>query len=389
MQPVSEQSDNIKSAKYISWIFILSIISIALSGQIDYWMPEYAHMDQLYYRNMAIAAPELNFNIIQPFVYRILAPWFAGIIPINLELSFYFINMFALLGMALLMYKFLVEFNLQQRTAFALTACFVFNRYFFQFFAWDYFQIVDTLSMIIIIYSFFLIKHKDWRTLSLVLIAGVLIKETVLIMIPTALAYLYWNNSNKKDYIRLAIASFSPLTIFILLRIFIQPAGGEDIITQFTTGIPRFFSFEGLVKKFIVAFTPFGLIPFFFHKTLKEFINENKFVVVYFGLVVFVSAFGDFERLMAPFAPFYLLFIGRIIQKFLNEEKNKDELRKFLLYMMGFSFFASFHHIWGVIQLPGRNSTIILTIAFLAVMLAHFLHLKNRSLRFLNFGPRK
>lgn len=389
MQPITETTHNIKSAKYISWIFILSIISIGLSGQITYWMPEYAHMDQLYYRNMAIAAPDLNFNIIQPFVYRVLAPWFAGILPINLEISFYFINMFALLGLALLMYKFLVEFNLQLRTAFALTACFVFNRYFFQFFAWDYFQIVDTLSLIIMIYSFFLIKYKNWLTLGFLLIVGVLIKETVLIIIPTAFAYLYWNDSDKKDYLRLAAASFWPLLVFILLRILIIPAGGEDIITQFTTGIPRFFSPEALLKKFIIAFTPFGLIPFFFYNTLKEFVQKNKYVVVYFVLVLFVSAFGDFERLMAPFAPFYLLFIGEIIQKFLKEEENKDELRKFLLYMMAFSFAASFHHIWGVIQLPGRNSTIILTVAALAVMLAHFLDLKYEALKFLKFWSKK
>jgi hypothetical protein len=385
MQPVTEQTDNIKSAKYISWIIALSIISIGLSGQIAYWMPEFSNMDQLHYRNMALAAPELNFDTIQPFVYRILAPWLAGIIPINLELSFYFINLFALIGLALLMYKFLVEFKLEQRTAFALTSCFVFNRYFFQFLAWDYFQIVDSLSLIIIIYSFFLIKSKNWLALSFFLIIGVLIKETVLIIIPTAYAYLYWNKSSRNDYIQLTMASFSSIIVFILPRVLIHPAGGEDIITQLTTGIPRFFTFEAIIKKFIIAFTPFGLVPFFFNKTLKEFILRYKYVVVYFGLVVFVSAFGDFERLMAPFAPFYLLFLGEVIQKFLKEKDNKAGLKTFLLYMMAISFVASLHHIWGLFPLPGRNSTLVLTIAALGVMLAHFLDLKYPSLKFLKF----
>lgn len=385
MQPITEQTDNIKSAKFISWIFLLSIFSIGISGQIEYWMPEYSNMDQIHYRNMAIAAPELNFDIIQPFVYRILAPWVAGVIPINLELSFYFLNLLALLGLPLLIYKFLVEFNLEHRVAFALTACFVFNRYFFQFFAWDYFQIVDTLSLIIIIYSFLLIKSKKWLNLSLILILGVLIKETVLIIIPTAFAYLYWKNYEKNDYKSLTLVSAISISVFIFLRVLIHPTGGEDIFTQFTSGISRFFTFEAFIKKFIVAFTPFGLIPFFFHKTLLEFIKKHKYVPVYFILVVFVSAFGDFERLMAPFAPFYLLFIGEIIQKFLNEKENKDDLKTFLLYMMAISFIASFHHIWGLFPLPGRNITIILTLTALVVMLAHFLDLKFKSLRFLKF----
>lgn len=389
MQPVTEQTENIKSVKYISWIFILSIISIGLSGQIEYWMPEYSHMDQLYYRNMALAAPDLNFKIIQPFVYRILAPWFAGVIPINMELSFYFINLFALLGLALLIYKFLVEFNLEHRTAFALTACFVFNRYFFQFFAWDYFQIVDTLSLIIILYSFFMLKYRHWLTLSLLLIVGVMIKETVLIIIPTAFAYEYWSNAEKKDYKKILLASSGAIIVFILLRIFIKPAGGEDLYTQFTTGIPAFFSFESVIKKLIIAFTPFGLIPFFFHKTLREFILRYKYVTVYFGLVLFVSAFGDFERLMAPFAPFYFLFIGEVIQKFLKEQKNKTELKKFLLFMMGVSLAASFYHLWGAFPLPGRNATILLTLVTLGIMLAHFLKLKFIFLNFLEFRAKK
>jgi len=338
---------------------------------------------------MAISSPELNFEIVQPFVYRILAPWVAGVIPINLELSFYFLNMFALLGLALLMYKFMIKFGLESRVSFALTACFVFNRYFFQFLAWDYFQIVDTLSLIIIIYSFLLVKSKKWLTLSLILIVGVLIKETVLIIIPTAFAYLYWKDSEKSDYNNLAIVSSNSIIVFILLRVLIQPGGGEDIITQFTTGISRFFTFEAFTKKFIVAFTPFGLIPFFFHKTLFEFIKKHKYVLVYFGLVLFVSAFGDFERLMAPFAPFYLLFIGEIIQKFLNEKENKDELKTFLLYMMAISYLASFHHIWGLFPLPGKNITLVLTIAALTIMLAHFLDLKYESLRVLKFWSKE
>lgn len=385
MQPNTEQTDNIKSAKYISWIVILSIFSIGLSGQIEYWMPEYSNMDQVYYRNMANSAPDLNFAIIQPFVYRILAPWVAGVIPINLEISFYFLNMFSLIGLALLIYKFLVTFNLENRVAFALTACFVFNRYFFQFLAWNYFQIVDTLSLIIIVYSFLLINSKKWLRLSLILIIGVLIKETVLIIIPTAFAYLYWKDYEKKDYMKLTMVSLIPIIVFIFLRILMQPVGGENIVTQLTTGITRFFTFEAFIKKFIIAFTPFGLIPFFFHKTLLEYIKKHKYVLVYFSLVLFVSAFGDFERLMAPLAPFYLLFIGEIIQKFLNEKENKDDLKTFLLYMMAISFIASFYHIWGLLPLPGENITLVLTLAALGVMLAHFLDLKYESLRILKF----
>jgi len=88
---------------------------------------------------------------------------------------------------------------------------------------------------------------------------------------------------------------------------------------------------------------------------------------------------------MAPLAPFYLLFLGVIIQKFLNEKENKDDLRMFLLYMMAISFMASFHHIWGLVPLPGKNITFVLTLAALGVMLAHFLDLKFASIRMLKF----
>ena len=92
---------------------------------------------------------------------------------------------------------------------------------------------------------------------------------------------------------------------------------------------------------------------------------------------------------MAPFAPFYLLFIGEVIQKFLKEKENKTELKKFLLYMMAISFVGSLYHIWGLFPLPGRNTTIVFTIAVLGVMLAHFLDLKFTFQNSIKFWVRK
>ena len=62
-------------------ILIVGAIALFLFGSIEYNAFRFSNFDLKHYRAMADVAPFLNTDIPQPFVYRILGPWLAGLFP--------------------------------------------------------------------------------------------------------------------------------------------------------------------------------------------------------------------------------------------------------------------------------------------------------------------
>lgn len=379
---VSRNDPNtVKYAKYLSWIFLITILSIFLSGRIEFWMPDYSHMDMVKYKTMSEASPGLSSETIQPFSYRILAPWIAGLLPFKTELSFYLLTVIALLYITYLFFNFLIQHDLEYRIAFGLTACFVFNRYFFQFFAWNYFHLTDLLSLITIMLFLLSLFNKRWITLLIVSVIGILTKETILLLIPIGYLYLIFSKATSKNFGLFTIVSFLMVAVFIILRLLIKTAGGEDLFTQFFTGLSYYFNFESVGKKFIAAFIPFGLVPFIFFKETRMFFKKyGHYMFLLIGVFI-ASFFGEAERLMLPFAPVYFVLIGFIIQQYLTESVNKRLLRKFLIYLMILSFLSSYYHLWGLFKLPSSIISTLTTFLLSIVTAYYFWRLKSLKIK--------
>jgi len=368
--------------KHIILLIIATAVSILLSGLIEYWLPEYSNMDFNYYREMAEAAPLLNTNVMQPFVYRILAPWLAGILPFNLDVNFYLLNSISLIVLAILFFEFLLKNKITPTVGLIVTIGFIFNKYFFQYLSWDYFHLTDTISLILILLSLkYLIKRK-WFKLGLVFFIGALTKEILVLMIPTGYVYLWMKKRSKKRILKFTLSAIAFIVPFVIIRLLIQPNGGEDLFTQFSTGISRFFTPEAFIKKLIIAFTPFGLIPLLFWKDIVEFFRDRIYLLVYFALVFITTIFGDFERLMTPAAPVFYLFISYIINNYLKT----DTFGKVFYYVfVSLVFLSSFYHLWGVVRLPGSDASIISTIVFSLLMAILFLRLKYQKSYLIKF----
>lgn len=373
-----------KNKKYIVFLIAAAIVSILLSGRIEYWMPENVHMDMTKYRMMAEASPSLNTDVIQPYIYRIFGPWLAGVLPIHLDISFYILNVLSLLLMSISFYELIKVFGIKQRTAFALTFALIFNRYFFQFLAWDYFHLSDSLSYGLLFFSLLLLTKQKWMWIALLSIIGVMTREVALLVVPVGYAYLYQMKFGRKKYIQFTMAVLPACVVFVLLRIVIVASGGDDLITKFfEEGGAYFFTPAAIGKKFFIAFTPFALVPVLFYKELLVFIKTNLALSVLFLSTVFATLFGlDYERLMTTAAPAYFIFLGFIIDKYLSEEKETNSKRKFLLWVMLFAFLSSFYHLWGILQLQNSNITLISTLTVIIITGFHFLSMKYDRLRF-------
>ncbi len=371
---------NDNSKRYYLTLLIITIIAIFWAGKIEINVFENGNMDLYKYRDMALASPALNFNIPHPYVYRIFAPWLAGIIPLSINLSFYILNFIFLLALSFAFYKFIVFHKTDEKIALLVTLAFVFNRYFFQFLAYDYFQLSDTLSYFLLLVSFLLLANKQWHLFGLVLIIGVLTREIALIIIPVGYVYLFEKKFNKNDYLYLSDYSVIAILVFILVRLLIPQGNGGTYFTQFNYGISHFFEIPALSKRFLIPLTPFLVIPFIFFKDLVDFFKDKIYLLVYFLLVIISTLFGnDYERLMAPAAPVFFLFLAVIIKKYLCE-KDSGSLRKISMGLIILSIIvSSFYHLWGIFKLPNREVTMQVTLLTDFIIFALFMVLKYKD----------
>ncbi len=360
-------------AKHIVILSLVAILSILLSGSIDYQNSSYSNMDFNKYISMAEASPEIETNIIRPFVYRIAMPWLVGILPFSIPTSFLILNSISLFLLSTVFYLFLLEYKTDENLALVITIIFQFNRYFFQFLGWNYFQVSDTLSLTLLFYSFLLLRNKNFIGLFFIMVFGVLVKEYMLIFIPAGFALLIEKGVNKKKLFFFSIISIVSVLTFWGIRMVIPTEGGESLFIQYTTQLLYYSKPTLLIKRFIIPFSPFGLIPFLFYKDMFIFFQREKHLFIYFLTVVALSFFGESERLMAPLTPVYFLFIAELIKKYLV--KNLEEVLKsrLIISILILAFLTSFYHLWGLIKLPNEYYSIISTIISTLIVTLIFL----------------
>ncbi|MDA3861836.1 MAG: hypothetical protein PF445_11500, partial [Melioribacteraceae bacterium] len=246
---------------HILILLISTIICILLSGFIDFHNTAYSNMDMNKYIAMAEASTGINTDIIKPFVYRIAAPWVAGLLPFSIPTNFFILNSISLFLLGLAFYSFLLEYKTDEKLALVFTIIFQLNRYLFQFLGWNYFQLSDTLSLTFLFYSFILLRNRKFMTLFLVSILGVLIKEYMLMLIPAGFIFLYETGFKRRDAFYFSVISSTMLLIFVGLRQLIATeGGGESLLLQYSTQIVYYSKPIYLAKRFIGTFSPFGLL---------------------------------------------------------------------------------------------------------------------------------
>jgi len=350
--------------KHIFVIIAVSIFVLLLTGQIEYQLTQYKDSDLTKYIAMAKSSPELNLNIIRPFVYRILAPWFVGLMPFSIPANFFLLNVIFLVVLSLVFYFTLLEFKLSPNVALTLTIAFQMNRYFFQFLSWNYFQLCDTVALTVLFASFIFIKRKNWIALFFILPISILVKEYALIILPAGLFYFLIQQKEKKEFITFLFLSFATVAVYSLIRILLEANQGVDLLTQYTTKEFYYSRPMLFLKKYIASFTPFGLLPIIFYKELIQFFKKNSFLFVYTVTIIIISYFGEAERMMAPLAVVYFLFIGNLIEGRFTLSRNDFLSNKIFIVIIMISFLSSFYHLWGIIQLPNKYWSIISTILF-------------------------
>ncbi len=140
-----------------------------------------------------------------------------------------------------------------------------------------------------------------WNLFGIVLCLGAAAKETCLLMISTALVYLYERGELSRQWQTVTESIVPGLFVFLTLRFVITPAGGPGLLESFLTHSTKAFSISTPLHLVINPFLPFVFLPFIFIKTTVSFFVQRKHLLA-FGFMVLLSAlFGaNNERVMAP-----------------------------------------------------------------------------------------
>ena len=334
---------------------------VVLYGQIDYRVEPYAHWDLAAYRQIASASPGIATAICQPFAFRLFGPYLVGLLPLPDPLGFYVLAVFSSTGLVILFYQFLCYSGLCSSVATLSVTLFIFNKQWFGFTIWNYFQINDVLSLILIIILFWSMMRDHWALFAITLLLGSLTRETSLLMVPVALVYLLEKKRFATSWKKAVAACIPGLLAFLLLRILIPTECGQDFLVALRTYSQKLLSIEDLLRLLVNSSLPFTFIPVVFHETTLQFFRDRRYAILFVVLVFLSALFGsNDERLMAPaFIVFYAL-VGAAVQEL-------DSRRQLGTVLISCGFLSSLHHACARYPLPNIAWTYLFSVGALLI----------------------
>ncbi len=360
------------------FIFIITAVMVVYYGRIDITHAQFSDIPDIQnYRQMALASPGFDDTVSRNFGYRILLPYIAGLMPFDVDMSFYIITLIMSFILPFVFLRYLKVYGLKEDTVFYLTILFIAGRYTFGFPVWDFYDVHDLLTHILILLFLIKLKQNNFFTMSAVLALGVLNRETILFLVPAAVLY-YYIVKDKKPYRMKIIYSVLPaFFIFAILR--------SLIVTESATGSGMLYSFGRLhfdesnklfnpitYYRIINTFIPLTFIPLVFWSTTKDFFKKNIHFLALI-LIYYASCFlaGDTERLIVPMFPVFFFLLGSIFEKYgFIELKGR-------IIVLSACVLSIPHHIYFRYRLPGRDWKVAVSLITLFFVTAYFYRLKK------------
>lgn len=359
-------------------IFLATSLMILFYGRIDISQSPFSDIPDIQnYRLMAQASPGLDETVSRNFGYRILMPYIAGLMPFDIDMNFYILTIILSLIIPFVFFRFVKVYGLKDDTSFYLTLLFLAGRYTFGFPVWDFYDIHDLLTHILILIFLISMKKNNLILMTLILFIGVFNRETILFLVPSALYYYIFMLKDKKRSFNFFLSTVPALIALITTRSLIttESAVEKDIFYSFSK-----LHFDESNKLFgpatyyriINTFIPLTFIPFVFWETTKRFFMENIHFLILI-LTYYSSCFlaGDTERLIVPMFPVFFLLLGIIFERFeFNGFKNRVVVLMLVIASIP-------HHIYFRFQLPGRDWKVVISLLTLAAVTFYFIKFKR------------
>lgn len=278
-----------KNKKFVEYltIIILPILTYLIWGIFFYYFnPLVPLKDAANYKLMA----EFPFSpqVSAPFCYRILTPFIAYCLPLDTFASFFCLNMVFFSLTAVIFYFFLKKLHFNRTYSFLGELLFVVGSITNIYLIHNYIM-VDHLNQLLFLIGCYILlnnskKSKDKDiSLLLILILGILNKETILLLIPIYFAVIDDKLVNR--FYRTLLISCPAILIYFCLRLL--PC------TETYEGIWLLFHLENLpstLYNIFLAFGPFWILAFFNFQNKNTFLRRSYWVIpVFIAQIIFAS----------------------------------------------------------------------------------------------------
>lgn len=352
---------------------ILTVVMIFVYGGIDYTVEPYSGWDLSSYRKMASEAPGIAKDIGKPFVHRMLGPYVAGLLPLPDPAAFRALTVIVSIVLVLLFHSFLRHQGVNPGLSVITALLFVFNKYWFGFTSWDYFQLNDVLALLFIVAMFWSMLEGRWVVFGSALVLGAATKETSMLMVPALFAYLLEKRSSPRTWGSALIAVLPGVAVFLGVRVLLPVARGTGPVEAFLAYWSKIGSPERVFRLLVNSYLPLSLVPLVAAGATVRFFKTRKYALLLVVLVFASALFGaNDERLMAPAFVVVYLLVAVILQ---DIELSKTALA--VIVVAGLA--SSFHHIFARYPLSDRNVTQVLSLGALAVVTGVVLHRRVAS----------
>jgi len=278
-----------------------------------------------YFRHNPVAETKLE----APFSYRPLAPFIASFLPFKPLTSINIINLLALILTVLVLSRLLKIFNFDDKYNFYGLLIFVLS---FPVFYYGTSGYIDSVLIFFLTGSvYFLFAKKKILFLTFFLL-GISVKETMVIMLPVAAVFLYFQ---KEFNLKQKIFFITLLTIFYFAEVFLLrhfTPGKETYVWMPKTEILLFNLFR--IKTYLSIIITFGIPGFgalLFLKcsscfkqlgSMSYVLLTGASVALLISIFSLFSAYADGRHLWTSY-PFTIPLAVGFLQNFIDQKKEK------------------------------------------------------------------
>ncbi len=333
----------------------------------------YADTGVQYYVPMAEAAPGLDVRQPQPYVFRWLGPWLAGVLPVTVVLAFQLWAVAGSLALAALLYAVCWAQGVRAEAAALAVVLLAANPYLFGFNVFNQVQLGDLLTQLGLGAALWLLWRRQYATMGAVLAVTVLAREPAILMVPVAAVWAWERGRLREDGVRLALALVPVVVLFLLPRLLLRDVGGLTLAQAFEAASAAALSPATWARLLVNAWAPaVALLAVWPGETLR-WARGHLHLVALFALTTASTFFGgDLERLMQPAIWAVYPAVAVLLDR--HWAGRRGPLAVLLLA----AALTSLHHITARFPLPDRQLTAALAGVALALALSAALWVRVR-----------
>lgn len=334
---------------------VLGLAIAPLYGTIDPNDPAFAAWDLHAYRTMARSAPGLARDVAQPFAFRVLGPWLAGVMGLPVEAAFRVLATALSAPLAGWLYLVLRVDGIRRDTAVFTAALLPLNRHFFGFTAWDVYQVADLVALNALGAFFVASRLRRTASMAVATAIGVLGKESAVL---AALAWAFFETRDARpgDRVRAIAPAAAGLVLLAGLRFCVPHAGGPSLVEALALNASKAASPWTVVRTFLGVLVPLSPILIVEAGSVRTYLASRPRDALFLALVIASTLFGsNVERLVSPA---YLVLYGALA--FVIDARSTPRPAR-VAYAL-FAVLGALHHRIGRFEFPSPGQTLALTV---------------------------